>query len=82
MLTRRHLRIKVLQTLYSFYQDGEGDAGKAEKELFFSIDKMEEMYVYLLQMVVEMQGAAIDKLSKEGINNFRRRKIYIPTPNL
>lgn len=64
MLTRRHLRIKVLQTLYSFYQDGEGDAGKAEKELFFSIDKMEEMYIYLLQMVVEMQGAAIDKIEQ------------------
>ncbi|MGB0424129.1 MAG: transcription antitermination protein NusB [Flavobacteriales bacterium] len=53
-----------MQTLYAFYQDGEGDAGKAEKELFFSIDKMEEMYIYLLQMVVEMQGAAIDKIEQ------------------
>ncbi|NQX91161.1 MAG: transcription antitermination protein NusB [Flavobacteriales bacterium] len=62
MLTRRHLRIKVLQTLYAFYQEGAGDIGKAEKELFFSIKKMEEMYVYLLSLIVEMQGAAIDKI--------------------
>ena len=62
MLNRRHLRIKVLQTLYAFYQEGEGDAGKAEKALFFSIDKMEEMYIYLLTLIVEMQGAAIDKI--------------------
>lgn len=62
MLNRRHLRIKVLQTLYAFYQEGEGDAGKAEKALFFSIDKMEEMYIYLLTLIVEMQGAAIDRI--------------------
>ncbi|MDA0881942.1 MAG: transcription antitermination protein NusB [Bacteroidetes bacterium] len=62
MLNRRHLRIKVLQTLYAFYQEGEGDAGKAEKALFFSIDKMEEMYIYLLTLIIEMQGAAIDKI--------------------
>ncbi|MEO0403923.1 MAG: transcription antitermination protein NusB [Bacteroidota bacterium] len=62
MLTRRHLRIKVLQTLYAFYQEGEGDIGKAEKELFFSIKKMEEMYIYLLTLILEMQGAAIDKI--------------------
>ena len=33
-----------------------------EKELFFSIDKMYEMYLYLLLLVVEMQGRAIDKI--------------------
>ena len=62
MLTRRHLRIKVLQTLYAHYQDGEGDIGKSEKSLFFSIEKMQEMYLYLLSLIAEMQGAAIDKI--------------------
>ena len=62
MLTRRHLRIKVLQTLYAYYQDGEGDIGKSEKALFFSIEKMEEMYLFLLSLTTEMQGAAIDKI--------------------
>lgn len=33
-----------------------------EKQLFFSIDKMYEMYLYLLLLVVEMQGRAIDKI--------------------
>ena len=33
-----------------------------EKQLFFSIDKMYEMYLYLLLLVVEMQGRAIEKI--------------------
>ena len=48
MLNRRHLRIKVLQILYAFFQSEEKDALKAEKELFKSIDKMYELYLYFL----------------------------------
>jgi N utilization substance protein B len=48
MLNRRHLRIKVLQILYAFFQSEEQDAYKAEKELFRSVDKMYELYIYFL----------------------------------
>ncbi|MEO9531682.1 MAG: transcription antitermination factor NusB [Crocinitomicaceae bacterium] len=48
MLNRRHLRIKVLQILYAFFQTEEQDAYKAEKELFRSVDKMYELYIYFL----------------------------------
>lgn len=62
MLNRRQLRIKVLQILYAYYQSEEREIKDFEKQLFFSIDKMYEMYLYLLLMVVEMQGRAIAKI--------------------
>ena len=77
MLNRRQLRIKVLQALYAYYQSEEDDLAKAEKQLFFSIDKVYELYLYLLLLIVEMQRLAIDKIetgknkrlpSKEELN--------------
>jgi N utilization substance protein B len=62
MLNRRHLRIKVLQSLYAYFQSVDKDMKKTENELFHGIDKMYHMYLYLLQLIVEMQGAAIDKI--------------------
>lgn len=77
MLNRRQLRIKVLQALYAYYQSEEKDLAKVEKQLFFSLDKIYEMYLYLLLLIVEMQRLAIDKIetgknkrlpSKEELN--------------
>lgn len=51
-----------MQTLYAHYTEGSGDAVKSEKDLFLSIDKMYEMYLYLLLMLVEMQSVAIEKI--------------------
>jgi N utilization substance protein B len=62
MLNRRHLRIKILQILYGFYQDEDLDSTKAKKALEHSIDKMYQLYLLLLSMIAEMQGLAIDKI--------------------
>lgn len=62
MLNRRQLRIKVLQILYAYYQSEDREMKDFEKQLFFSIDKMYEMYLYLLLIVVDMQGRAIEKI--------------------
>jgi N utilization substance protein B len=49
MLTRRHLRIKVLQSLYSYYQTPDAEMLQHEKELLRSIDKIYDLYLnYLL----------------------------------
>ena len=53
MISRRILRIKVLQTIYSYYQ-GEGELKGAQKELAMSIDRSYAMYFYLLQLCVEV----------------------------
>lgn len=54
MISRRILRIKALQTLYSFYQGGDMDIAKSEKELLFSIEKSYDLYYYLMQLAVEV----------------------------
>lgn len=62
LLNRRHLRIKIMHTLYAHYIDGEGDIVKSEKALMKSLNEMHRMYLYLLLMIVEMQYAAIEKI--------------------
>lgn len=55
MLTRRHIRIKVVQSIYAFDQTENRDLDKQEKFLHYSIDQMHDLYVLLLQVLVEMQ---------------------------
>lgn len=56
MLNRRHLRIKALQTLYAYYQAEAKDMRAFEKNLLTNIQKVNEFYVYLLQLGVELAG--------------------------
>ena len=54
MLSRRLLRIKILQSLYAYYKAGEESLTQAEKQLFFSIRKTYDLYHYLLLLIVEI----------------------------
>lgn len=54
MLSRRQIRIKVLQSLYAFFQAEKSDLAVAERELFRSIDKVNELYIYLLEFFKEL----------------------------
>ncbi len=54
MLSRRQLRIKVLQSLYAFFQAEKNDLVIAERELFRSIEKVNELYIYLLLFLREL----------------------------
>ncbi|MCB0482595.1 MAG: transcription antitermination factor NusB [Flavobacteriales bacterium] len=58
MLNRRYLRIKVLQTLYSWFQSESNDLNVAEKEMFKSINKVYDLYVYMLLLAVEVVESA------------------------
>ena len=58
MISRRILRIKILQMLYAYYQNGDGEINKAEKTLFFSIQKSFDLYHYLLLLIVEIADYA------------------------
>ncbi len=80
MLNRRYLRIKVLQTLYSFFQDDEKNMNARERELLTSIDKIYELYIYLFLLLKEIRNSG-DRLTED------RRKKMLPTsedinPNL
>jgi len=65
MLNRRHLRIKVLQILYAFYQSGDRDVLKAEKELLVSVERMYDLYIYLLLTLPELVQAGTNKLDEK-----------------
>jgi len=54
MISRRQLRIKVLQTLYAYYNADDSDISKSEKELQFSIGKAYDLYHYLLVLIIDI----------------------------
>lgn len=55
MLNRRQLRIKVLQALYAYFQSGEENFLKAERELLHAIERMYDLYIYLLLTFSEVK---------------------------
>lgn len=55
MLNRRHLRIKVLQALYAYYQSEENNYPRAEKALFDAVDRIYDLYIYLLLAIPEVK---------------------------
>lgn len=57
MLSRRQLRVKVLQGLYAYFQSDKKDLASGERELFRSIEKVHELYVYLLKFLLELSDA-------------------------
>lgn len=64
MLTRRHLRIKVLQNLYAYYQAEEQSLMKGDKELFNSINKLYELYIMFLVLPLELRHQALLKMEE------------------
>lgn len=58
MLNRRYLRIKTMQTLYSYFQQDKADIGFYEKELFKSLDKIYDLYVYVLALFNDIHHTA------------------------
>jgi N utilization substance protein B len=65
MLSRRHLRIKVMQALYSFFQSDNRDMAKSEKALFAELNKMYDYYLYLLLLFNDLAECANNNASDE-----------------
>ncbi|GAB2693165.1 transcription antitermination factor NusB [Mucilaginibacter koreensis] len=80
MLNRRHLRVKVLQALYAYHQSDDKDIKQHEKNLLTSIDKVYEMYIWMLSLIDEVAHYS-ERDAEERANK------YLPTaddlaPNL
>ncbi|MFO7842235.1 MAG: transcription antitermination factor NusB [Bacteroidales bacterium] len=54
MISRRLLRIKILQIYYAYLKSSGQSINQAEKELFFSIQKSYDLYHYLLLLVIDI----------------------------
>ena len=57
------MRLKIVQIIYAYYQNGGKNLDTAEKELFFSLSKAYDLYNYLLLLMVEVTKQANKKLN-------------------
>jgi transcription antitermination protein NusB len=71
MLNRRHLRVKVLQALYAYHQTN-SDVKTQEKNLLQSIDKVYEMYIWMLSLISEVIAFA-------DVDATERAQKHLPT---
>ncbi len=70
MLSRRLLRVKVMQTVYGHFRGGESTIQQTEKELFHSISKSHELYHLLLLLILDVRDYA-EKRIENGLNKKR-----------
>ncbi len=64
MLTRRHIRVKVLQSVYAYNQSVAPSIDVQEKFLHHSIGKMQDLYLLMLQLLISVQDQAEEFLTK------------------
>ena len=62
MINRVLIRLKIVQIIYAYYQNGGKNLDTAEKELFFSLSKAYDLYNYLLLLMVEVTRYANKRL--------------------
>lgn len=73
MLNRRHLRVKVLQALYSYYQSEVKHFKPFEKALLGSVESVQELYIWLLSLLVEIADQSV-------LDAEERANKHLPTP--
>jgi N utilization substance protein B len=64
MLNRRHLRIKVLQALYAYFQSNEENYRRTENEMMHAIDRIYDLYLYLLLSFEELKAIESARLEE------------------
>ena len=70
MISRRLLRIKILQILYAHFNVEDSNVVKSEKDLIFSIQKAYDLYFYLLVLPI-----AIKRYAESRIELARNKKL-------
>ena len=58
MLTRRHIRVKVMQSLYAFNQSENDNLASEEKFLLKSMEEMYDLFVLQLSLLTEIKAHA------------------------
>lgn len=64
MLNRRHLRIKVLQTLFAYSNHEDKEFLWAKKELFTAIEQMYDLYIFLLLILPELKKKGLKRMAE------------------
>ena len=55
MLNRRHIRVKVMQSIYALHQKNSDNIEKEEKFLLHSIDSIQDLYLIMLSSLAEIR---------------------------
>lgn len=71
MLTRRHIRIKVLQTIYAFDKANLDDLKKYEKFLVYSMEQMRDLHLVMLNLMIHLRAYGADQLEKRKNKHLR-----------
>lgn len=66
MVNRRHIRIKVMQTIYAMHQNGSDNLEKEEKFLFYSIDAIQDLYLIMISSLIEICKKETEFLHKSS----------------
>lgn len=71
MINRELIRLKTVQIVYAYYQNGQANGGQsaqtAERELLFSLDKSYELYQALLLLMQEVQRLAVEDVDQRKL---------------
>ncbi len=70
MLNRRHFRIKTLQAIYAYILSENDQLLSGEKLLISSIDKLHELYIHQLSLLVEITEYARQKQEEAKLKYF------------
>jgi N utilization substance protein B len=62
MVNRRHIRIKVMQSIYAVLQSKSDNLPKEEKFLLFNIKKATELYILQLMLMTEVRNLALEHI--------------------
>ncbi len=82
MINRVLIRLKIIQIVYAYYQNGSKNLDSAEKELFFSLSKAYDLYNYLLMLMMALTEYAQNALMRQKQNWLLLKKSCIPTQSL
>lgn len=69
MLTRRHIRVKVMQSLYAYSQSMNDNLVSEEKFLLKSMEEMYDLFLLLLDLMVEVKNNAEEYLEKSSLKH-------------
>ncbi len=80
MLTRRHIRVKVMQSIYALIQSKDDSLQKQEKFLKVSIENTYTLYLLWLSLFVEIQKRAEEQISLSAKKYISDKKEEFPNP--
>ena len=55
MLNRRHIRVKVMQSIYALHQSQSGNLEQEEKFLFHSLENIQDLYLVMISTLTELK---------------------------